>query len=133
MKRPLDRGALAALSAVLLAACKENLSPATPSGPGPDLAGPTVQLSPGRDTSVTGTTLNIGVTARDPSGIKFLNLYLVGGTFGFAPLAPNDTAVSVIYPVPLADYRGSSFGFFVRALDVLDRETVTATVTVTVR
>lgn len=111
--------------------CRENLS--EPSSPGPDSQGPTIQLVPGSDTTVTGSTLNILVTARDRSRVQTLWFYVVGGNFGYPPVQANDTVLTVGYAVPLSGFRNASFGFYARATDLLGNETVTGTVTVLVR
>lgn len=111
--------------------CRENLSELL--SPLPDTSGPTVLLAPGRDTTVTGSTLGIVVTARDRSRVQSLWLYVVGGSFGYPPVHGSDTVLTAGFPVPLSGFRGGSFGFYARATDVLGNETVTSTVTVTVR
>jgi len=117
----------------LLAACKENLQAPAP-GIGPDLEGPILILHPGQDTVVDSTgTLNVRVLAADRSKITSLNLVIIGGAFGFSPVAPNDTVATVVFPVPLAPLKHSTFGFRAEARDALNHETVTGTVTVTVR
>lgn len=114
-------------------ACKENLSP-PPIGTGPDTSGPLVRLSPGRDTTVDSTgVLLINVNATDPSGIRLLSFQLDPPSFGYPSSIPLDTAVGVSYSIPLGVFKHSSFRFTVRATDVLDHETVTNAVTVTVR
>jgi hypothetical protein len=121
------------VAALLLGACRENLSPPV-EGLGPDTQGPVVTLRPATDTTVTAAgVLNVSVSARDRSPIVLLDFILIGATFGFSPIAPNDTVVDVNYPVPLAGLGGRSFAYRVRARDVLNHETVTGTVTVTVR
>jgi hypothetical protein len=78
-------------------------------------------------------SLNIRVIVADRSVIKSLDLILIGGAFGFPTITPNDTILDVFFPVPLQPYSGGSFQYYARAVDILDFETVTDTVTVTVR
>jgi len=121
------------LGLALLGGCRENLATA-PHGVGPDVEGPFVLLRPASDTTVDSLgVLNIQVQAIDQSPIGHLDLIVVGGAFGFAPLVPNDTIVTVIYPIALGQFKHSSFQYYVVARDVLNHETATDTVTVTVR
>ena len=121
------------LSAVAAGGCRENLS-APQQGTNVDTLGPLVQLSPGSDTTVDSTgVLQVVVQVRDPSGIKELDLVLSPALFGYPPQAPNDTISNVVYLVQLGVFKHSTFRFYVRARDVLDYETVTDSVTVTVR
>jgi hypothetical protein len=123
-----------ALLALLFLGCKEARTPTGPGGSGPDVTGPSLVIRPGQDTTVDSTgTLNIRVIAADRSRIRELDLFLIGGAFGFPTLTPNDTVADVIYPVALQPYAGGSFQFYARAVDILDHETVSDTVTVTVR
>ena len=46
---------------------------------------------------------------------------------------PLDTVYASFYPVQLAAFKHSSFRFYVRTKDVLDHETITDSVLVTVR
>lgn len=113
--------------------CKENLSPPPQMG-GPDTTGPLVRLAPSRDTTVDSVgVLLVNVDVRDPSGVKRLDFLLMPPAFSFPTLAPLDTVTQVVYPVQLSQFKHSVFRFYVRTLDVLDHETVTDTVTVTVR
>ena len=113
--------------------CKENLS-VPQVGTDIDTVGPLVQLSPGMDTTVDSTgVLMVRVQVRDPSGVKALDFLLSPAAFGFPTLTPNDTTAELAYPVQLALFKHSTFRFYVRARDVLDYETVTDSVTVTVR
>ncbi len=134
MRRPPSTRLVFALGWSLLAACKENLQAPAP-GVGPDVEGPILFiLHPGQDTVVDSTgTLNVRVLAADRSPITSLNLVVVGGAFGFSPVAPNDTVVTAIFPVPLAPLKHSTFGLRAEARDALNHSTVTPTVTVTVR
>ena len=113
--------------------CKENLSvPLT--GTGPDTAGPAIRVSPAHDTLADSVgVLLVKLQASDPSGIKTLEFQLLPPTASFGVLQPNDTAVAVSYSVPLATFKHASFRFYARGTDFLDHETVTDTVTVTVR
>ena len=121
------------LSAVAAGGCKENLS-APQQGTDVDTLGPLVQLSPGSDTTVDSTgVLLVRVLVRDPSGVKDLDFVVAPATFGFPTQTPNDTSAVLIYPLQLGQFKHSTFRFYVRARDVLDYETVTDSVTVTVR
>jgi hypothetical protein len=122
-----------ALLVVFSAACKENLSP-PPIITGPDSTGPRVQLRPGKDTLVDSTgILLVAVNAEDPSGIKSVDMQILPATFGFPVQSPLDTTFGAFYSVPLGAHKHSVFRYFVRATDILDHETVTDTVTVTVK
>jgi len=113
--------------------CKENLSP-PPVSTGMDTSGPLVLLAPGQDTTVDSIgVLMVTVDVSDPSGIKQLEFLLVPPAFGFPTQQPNDTTAVVGYPLQLGQFKHSTFRFYVRATDILDHETVTDTVTVTVR
>ena len=130
MNRPL----FLVLATLILAACKENLSPPPPTGLGKDTVGPVVTLAPAHDTTVDSTgTLLVGVNATDRSGIKLVDFLLVPPAFGFPVQAPLDTVYTSFYPVQLSGFKHSSFRFYVRTTDVLDHETITDTVLVTVR
>ena len=117
----------------LLAGCKENLN-APPLVNGADTSGPLVELLPFRDTTVDSTgVLLVSVGVHDPSGIKQVDFFLLPPTFGFQPLTPLDTQLAAGYPVSLGQFKHSTFRYYVRAVDVLDHQTVSDTVTVTVR
>ena len=121
------------LSAVAAGGCKENLN-APQQGTDVDTLGPLVQLSPANDTTVDSTgVLMVSVLVRDPSGVKELDFVLSPATFAFPTQMPNDTNAVRIYPLQLGQLKHSTFRFYVRARDVLDYETVTDSVTVTVR
>lgn len=123
-----------AVLALLLLGCKEATTPLGPGGLGPDVSGPALVIRPARDTTTDSLgTLNIRVIAADRSLIKSVDLFLIGGAFGFPTIMPDDTVFDVTYPVPLQPYAGGSFQYFARAVDILDHETVSDTVTVTVR
>ena len=117
----------------VLSGCKENLSvPITPRGP--DTAGPVMRLAPAHDTLADSTgVLVVHVDADDASGIKSLDLFLLPGTLSFATVAPDSISASVGYPIPLGAFKHSSFRYYARSFDILNHETVTDTVTVTVR
>ena len=117
-----------------LAGCKENLSPHSLGVLGPDTSGPLVQLAPAHDTAVDSIgTLLVHVGASDPSGVKQVVFSLLPPKYTISPLAPNDTTFDVYFPIALALYKHTTFKYFVRSSDYLDHETVTDTVTVTVR
>ena len=122
------------LATLILAACKENLSPPPVTGLGKDTVGPVVRLSPARDTTVDSTgTLLVAVNATDQSGIRLVDFLLVPAAFAFPTQLPLDTVYASFYPVQLSAFKHSSFRFYVRTTDVLDHETITDTVLVTVR
>ena len=130
MIRPL----LCTLLAATLMACKEARSPTGPTPQGPDVEGPELVLRPAIDTLVDSTgVLEILVISRDRSNIKTVDLSILGGGFTFPTLTPNDTAFTAVFPVGLNPLKNSAFRYVARAVDVLDHETVSDTVTVTVR
>ena len=125
---------LVALAALGLPACRENLSPPGAGGSGPDTSGPLVRLSPSADTIVDSVgVLQVLVNASDVSGIKSLDFEIEPPSFAYPTQAPLDTVFGASFTVPLAIYKHTTFRYFVRATDVLDHETVTGRVTVTVR
>jgi len=125
--------AVLGLTALALTACKENLS-SPPTGGGPDTTGPAVRLAPGTDTTVDSVgVLLVSVLASAPSGIKTVDFTLLPGTFAFPTQSPLDTVFGAFYSVPLGTFKHSTFKYFVQATDILDHETVTDTVTVTVK
>ncbi|MFI5207787.1 MAG: hypothetical protein ACHQX4_07185 [Gemmatimonadales bacterium] len=116
-----------------LAGCKENLS-VPHLGLGPDTSGPLVVLHPGHDTLVDSVgTLLVGVDASDPLGVGTVQFNILPAHYAIDPLAPNDTLFDGSFPITLAGYKHTAFKYWVLARDVLDHETVTDTVTVTVR
>lgn len=121
-----------ALSA--LPACKENLSVPFPSGAGQDTTGPLVLLFPAHDTLADSTgTLLVRVDARDRSGVKTIDFFLIPARYTYNTITPNDTAFDGLYAITLAGFKHATFKYYVRASDFLDHETVTDTVAVTVR
>jgi len=103
-------------------------------GTGQDTVGPSVLLLPAMDTTVDSVgVLLVVVDVRDPSGVKRIEFQLLPASFSFPVQTPLDTASTILFPVPLHLFKHSSFRFYVRALDALDYETVTDSVTVTVR
>jgi len=129
-----NRPLFLALATLVLAACKENLSPPPQIGLGKDTVGPAVVLSPSHDTTVDSVgILLVAVNATDQSGIKLVDFLLVPPAFGFPTQAPLDTVYASFYPVQLGTFKHSSFRFYVRSTDVLDHVTITDTVLVTVR
>ena len=135
---PVIRGHFRALFVVcfagLLAACKENLSPPSNHGQGPDNSGPEVRLTPGADTLVDSVgTLFVRVRANDRSGIKRIEFAVTPSTFTFDPIIWADTTFDGLFAVPLNVYRQSTFSFSATAIDILDHRTDTPGVTVTVR
>jgi hypothetical protein len=69
---------------------------------------------------------------RDRSTIKSLRLDLVGINASFPPVTPSDTLYPAVFPIGPGAFRRTAFRFVVWAADILDHETVTDTVTVTV-
>ena len=121
------------LLAALPAACKDNLS-TPPTGIGADLTGPAIHLTPAQDTLADSTgVLLVRLNASDISGIKRVDFFVLPASASFGTLTPLDTAFNAFYSVPLAKYKHGSFRFYARAADLLDHETVTDTVTVTVK
>ncbi len=117
----------------MLPACKDNLS-APPVGTGPDVSGPVIRLAPAHDTLVDSTgVLFVHLSVSDASGIKNLDFRVIPATSTFGTLMPLDTTFEVSYPVPLAQFKHGTFKYYARGADILDHETVTDTVTVTVR
>lgn len=117
----------------LAVGCKENLSP-PPTGSGPDVAGPVLKLTPAGDTLVDSTgLLLVQLEASDVSGIRKIDFLLLPGTFAFGTLTPFDTIFTAFYSVPLSAFKHGTFQYYARGTDVLDHETVSDTVTVTVR
>ena len=130
MIRPL----LCAVFVATLVACTDAPTPTGPPPQGPDVQGPDLVVRPGRDTLVDSTgTLLVLVVSRDRSNIKRLTLDMIGAGFAFPPLFPNDTVFTVIFPIALNPLKNSSFEYVAPVVDVLDHETVTDPVTVTVK
>ena len=130
--RGLAAGAFLALVAGA-AGCRENLSRPT-GGNGSDSTGPVIRLSPAQDTLADSTgLLLVQLTASDESGIKKVDFFVLPALSSYGTLTPLDTSFSVFYSVPLATYKHGTLRFFARSLDLLDHETVTDTVTVTVK
>ena len=127
------RVAIFCCALLALAGCKENLS-APHLGLGPDTSGPLVVLHPGHDTLVDSVgTLLVGVDASDRLGVGTVLFNILPAHYAIDPLAPNDTVFDGSFPITLAGYKHSTFKYWVLARDILDHETVTDTVTVTVR
>lgn len=117
-----------------LVGCKEAKSLTGTGAIGADHDPPLVLLRPAQDTTVDSTgTLLIRVTAADESRITKVELVLIGAAFSFPVVHPDTTDVAASFPVNLALFKHSSFGFFVRSSDILNHERITDTVTVTVR
>jgi hypothetical protein len=124
---------VAALLAVS-AACRENLSEPPSGGSGPDRDGPAVQLFPGRDTTVDSLgVLTVRALIRDRTAIGRVAFQVLDLPFGFNPVTINDTLADLYYAFALGQFKHRTFRYFVRTTDILDHETVTDTVTVTVR
>ena len=91
-------------------------------------------LAPGKDTLVDSTgVLLVHVNAVDPSGVKSLDFFVSPGLVAFSTLQPDTTDAFISYPIPLGSFKHSTFTFYARSSDILSHETVTDTVTVTVR
>jgi hypothetical protein len=119
--------------ALSFAGCKENLS-APNVGLVPDTSGPLVQLHPAQDTLVDSSgTLLVRVDASDPLGVGMVLFNIQPMHYVIDPLAPNDTVFDGFFPITLGNYKHSTLKYWVVARDILDHETVTDTVTVTVR
>jgi len=120
-------------SLVALAACKENLSRPVASF-GPDTLGPAVQLHPAHDTLVDSVgTLLVRATVTDPSGVKSLTFVVLPAGSTPPTVMGVDTTIDVFFPVTLSVHKHATFKYYVQAIDILDHETVSDTVTVTVR
>lgn len=131
--RGLFRASLALLLAAAAAGCKENFS-VPPPGEGPDVTGPLLAVRPARDTTVDSLgTLTVRVAASDRSNIKELGVVLIGASFVLNPVNPADTVALAEFPIALGPLKHSQFRYYARAKDILDHETVTDSVTVTVR
>ncbi len=113
--------------------CRENLS-TPPTANGADTSGPVVLLSPAHDTTVDSSgVLLVLVNSTDPSGVSDLDFHLIPASVLYDPLAGHDTALDAQYPIQLGAHKHSSFRFYASSQDVLAHQTVTDTVTVTVR
>jgi hypothetical protein len=118
---------------VLSSACRENLT-TRPTISVQDTSGPAIRFAPAHDTLADSTGIFlVHVEATDQSGISRLDFFVLPATSSFGTLTPLDTVFDTFYSVPLAPHKHGSFRFYARATDLLDHETVTDTVTVTVR
>ncbi len=116
-----------------LSGCKENLS-APPTGNGPDNAGPSMLHFPAKDTLADSTgTLLVRVQALDPSGIKSVDFFVLPAKSTYPTQVPLDTAFDAFYTIALNNYKHGTLRFYAVSRDILDHETVTDTVTVTVK
>jgi hypothetical protein len=105
-----------------------------PAGLGPDTSGPAVALFPAHDTLADSVgTLLVRVTANDRSGVKSVTFYLLPAVSTPPLVTGADTTFDAFFPVSLGAHKHASFQYYVRARDILDHETVTDTVTVTVK
>jgi hypothetical protein len=130
--RGLAAGAFLAL-VFALSGCRENLSRPTIIT-GADTTGPVIHFSPAQDTLADSTgILLVQLDASDESGIKQVDFFVLPALSSFGTLTPFDTSFSVFYSVPLATYKHGTIRFYARSLDLLNHETVTDTVTVTVK
>ena len=131
--RGLFRASRALLLAAAAAGCKENLN-APPPRRGPHVSGPALPVRPGRHKYLFLVDAEpVSVAASDRSNIKELELVLIGAAFAFNPVNPADTFALVNFQIALGPLKHSSFQYYARAKDILDHETVTDSVTVTVR
>jgi hypothetical protein len=73
------------------------------------------------------------VAASDRSNIKELGVVLIGASFVLDAVNPSDTVAFAQFPIALGTLKHSRFRYYARAKDILDYETVTDSVTVTVR
>jgi len=126
--------ALAAASLWLApAGCRENLS-TLPSGVGPGVIRPAIRLSPDRDTTVDSTgVFTVRVAVGDRVRLRLVDLQVLDARFSFSPVAPYDSVADAAFPFPLVRLKHSTFRYYARATNILDHETVSDTVTVTVR
>jgi hypothetical protein len=113
--------------------CRENLS-TPPSGIGPGALVPEVQMSPARDTTVDSTgVLQVHVQVSDRVRLRLVDFFVIGAGFSVPPTLPSGTTLNVQYPFQLSSAKHSTFRYYVRASNILDHETVSDTVAVTVR
>ncbi len=131
----LRAGAVGGLAAALSGAgCEAARTPFLSAPSGPDTTAPVLRLTPGHDTTADATgTLLLTVNAHDTHWVTRLDLVVLDGTFGFSPIMPDTTDVTVSYPIALAGLGNTSFRWFVRATDILNHQSVSDTVTVSVR
>lgn len=132
LRRGLFGAAIFCVLAVL-PGCKDNLS-TPPTGSAADTTGPLLVLAPGQDTLADSTGfLLVRLTASDVSGIKRVDFFVLPASSTFGTLMPLDTTFNAFFRIPLAQYKHGTFRFYARSADLLDHETVTDTVTVTVK
>jgi len=130
---PLFAALVSGLAASAAAGCRENLS-TLPSGVGPGTLAPALSVSPERDTTVDSTgVLRVRVQVDDRVRLRLVSLQVLDATFTFSPVAPFDTTLDAAFSFPLDRFKHSSFRYYARASNILDHETVSDTVTVTVR
>lgn len=93
-----------------------------------------VRLWPGRDTTVDSVgVLTVRAQVQDRSPIGYVAFQALDVPVGFLPVTPDDTLADLYYLFALGQFKHRTFRYYVRATDILDHETVTDTVTVTVR
>ena len=126
--------AVAGATAQLLGGCEAASTQLVGPVTGPDSSPPAVQLLPAHDTTVDSTgTLLITVAVHDQSWIRSVQGVIVGSGFSWPVEQPDTTDVLTAFAVPLAQFRHSTFRFFVRAVDVLGHAGVSDTLAVSVR
>jgi hypothetical protein len=77
--------------------------------------------------------LTVRTLIQDRSAIGSVALQVLGLQFGFGPVVVGDTLAELYYSFALGQFKHRTFQYYVQARDILDHETVTDTVTVTVR
>ena len=113
--------------------CRENLS-TLPNGVGLGQVVPTVRISPARDTTVDSTgVLRVRVLVGDRVRLRLVHLQVLDAAFAFSPVAVFDTVMDAAFSFPLDRLKHTTFRYYARASNILDHETVSDTVTVTVR
>ena len=128
------RWAAAAVAGSLILGCREAPTPTGPTPRGPGISPPSVVTHPGRDTTVDPAgLLDIEVIARDAARIDTINLLISGASITFPATSVRDTAIDLLYRIPLAAVGHQGFSFRVAAGDVLGHDTVTDIVTVRLR
>ncbi|HEY2824121.1 MAG TPA: hypothetical protein VGI83_01105 [Gemmatimonadales bacterium] len=97
-------GAGVGAALVTLFGCADPARPTFPAGQGADVTPPDIQIvAPGpTDTIVTaGSTVNLVVQVRDASTLTDVACDVTGVTsFNFTSLVPDDTSLSVTFPIP---------------------------------
>ena len=127
------RGAAAASVLAAGAGCKNATNPSV-ARTGPDSHAPLVLVFPGHDTTVDSTgTLLVRVFANDESWITDFRFFVLGSSFNFGAIEPDTNEVDGLFPIPLAQFHGTSFKMFGQATDILGQRGSSDTITVSVR